>query len=84
MEEELRCNLCDCAARYAKAKKLELSTVGRLAAGDGRFFSKLAALEASFTARKYDETINWFSTYWPADLDWPENINRPEPNRSAA
>lgn len=70
MEEQLRIHLLTCAERFAKARELELSTVGRLATNDGRFFERIRA--GSFTARKYDETIRWFSENWPEKAVWPE------------
>lgn len=26
-----------------------------------------------------DAALGWFSTHWPADLDWPADIPRPDP-----
>jgi hypothetical protein len=77
MENELRSNLLSCAAAYAAKRKTKLSTLGRLAAGDWRFFSNLDADDKTFTARKYDEVLQWFSANWPEDADWPANIERP-------
>jgi hypothetical protein len=79
MEEELSLNLLRCAKSYAEAKGMELSTLARLSAGDWRFFSNLQADEKTFTARKYDHVIQWFSDHWPADKSWPEGISRPAP-----
>lgn len=55
-----------------------LSTVGRHAAGDGSFFVRLPEAEKTFTIRKYDDVIGWFSSNWPADLAWPDDVPRPE------
>ncbi len=77
MENELRSNLLACAAVYAESRKLELSTLGRQAAGDWRFFDNLSKDDKTFTARKYDEVLRWFSANWPADLDWPVKLDRP-------
>jgi hypothetical protein len=79
MEEELSLNLLRCAQIYAAAKGMELSTLARLSAGDWRFFSNLQADGKTFTARKYDHVIQWFSDRWPSDKDWPVGIPRPEP-----
>jgi hypothetical protein len=75
METELRSNLMLCAASYAEARKVSLSTLGRLAAGDWRFFREDGG--KTFTARKYDEVMIWFSEQWPEGLDWPTNVPRP-------
>lgn len=76
METELRSNLVACASAYAAARSLSLSTVGRLVAQDGRFFDRLDG-GSTFTARKYDEVISWFSERWPEDLEWPADVPRP-------
>lgn len=78
MESELRSNLMACASAYADARSISLSTVGRLAAGDWRFFDRLDDEGKTFTARKYDEVIGWFSDRWPADAEWPPCVARPE------
>ena len=74
MESELKANLMLCAASYAAARKVSLSTLGRLAAGDWRFFREDGS---TFTARKYDEVMIWFSEQWPDGLDWPADVPRP-------
>ncbi len=79
METELTDNLAACAAAFAGARGLELSTIGRLAAGDSRFFSRLTEGK-TFTARKYDDVIQWFSDNWPAGAEWPEGVARPAPS----
>ena len=83
MEAELRAHLVRCAQAYAAARKLEIVTVGRLAAGDWRFFERIES-GSGFTARKYDDTIKWFSDNWPADAVWPEDVDRPAPQDAAA
>jgi hypothetical protein len=75
MESELRGHLFDCARAYGAARGLELSTVGKLSTGDGKFFDRLTA-GASFTARKYDAVLGWFADNWP-DTPWPRAVPRP-------
>lgn len=82
MEKELRQHLRACAEAYSRAKGLTIPTLGRLAAGDWRFFDRLHDDEKTFTARKYDEVIGWFSDNWPDDASWPVGVPRPE--RAAA
>lgn len=78
MENELRHDLRSCAETYAEARKIKISTVGRLAAGDWRFFDRIVEGK-SFTARTYDEVMRWFAANWPEDIAWPEDIRRPAP-----
>jgi hypothetical protein len=87
MEDELRLNLLRCAEAYAKARGIGLPTLARLAAGDWRFFDRLSDGDKTFTARKYDEVIQWFSDNWPDDLAWVDGVARParaEPERAAS
>ncbi len=77
MESELRSNLMACASAYAVSRGVSLSTIGRLAANDWRFFDRLDDEGKTFTARKYDEVIGWFSDRWPEDVAWPSGVERP-------
>lgn len=77
METELRSNLMACASAFAASRKVSLATLGRLAAGDWRFFDRLDDDAKTFTARKYDEVISWFSERWPEDVTWPSEVSRP-------
>lgn len=79
MERELAAHLLFVARAFAQAKGLSLTTLGRKAAWDGRFFDNLADPTKSFTARKYDEVLAFFSAHWPEDgLLWPDHIVRPD------
>lgn len=77
MENELRDNLLQCATAYSAVTNRGLATLGRLAAGDWRFFDHLNNDQRTFTARKYDEVIQWFSENWPESAVWPETVARP-------
>lgn len=81
MESELRSNLMACASAYAAARSVSLATLGRLAAGDWRFFDRLDDSDKTFTARKYDEVIGWFAEQWPEGADWPASVTRPQAAR---
>lgn len=76
MENTLRRHLETCAADFARLTNREPSTVARLSTGDWRFFDRIGE-GASFTARKYDAVMGWFSANWPADKDWPADVPRP-------
>lgn len=81
MEPELRGHLVTLATLYAGAKRLEIVTVARHAAGDWRFFDRLDDGK-TFTARKYDDVVRWFAEHWPADVEWPQGV--PAPVQAAA
>lgn len=76
MESELRHHLRSCAAAYAAARAVALVTVGRLAANDWRFFERLDE-DKTFTVRKYDQVVRWFSDNWPDEAEWPADVPRP-------
>lgn len=79
MERELAAHLLLVARTFAHAKELSLTTVGRMAASDGRFFLNLEDKSKSFTARKYDEVLAFFSAHWPDNgVAWPQGIYRPD------
>lgn len=84
MEHELRESLLRTATAYAGAKNISLSTVARLAAGDWRYFDRLSLDGVSFTARKYDDVMEWFSANWPEGAQWPEGVQRPQHERAAS
>lgn len=53
-----------------------LSTTSTYAANDGKFFAGLAAGKGC-TVEKATRVMQWLSTHWPDDLDWPSDIPRP-------
>ncbi len=78
MEPILRDHLLRLAATYGDRRSLKLSTVGKMAVSDGRFFLTLEAGK-NFTVRRYDQLLAWFSANWPEGCAWPEDVVRPEP-----
>lgn len=76
MEQELARHLAALAERFGSVRKLEESTVGRMCAADGRFFSRLRDGK-TFTAKKYDEVVAWFDENWPEFVAWPDDVPRP-------
>jgi hypothetical protein len=78
MENDLKQHLMSCATAFAARRNMKLTTLGRKAANDSPFFTRLGESRTSFTARKYDEIIQWFSDHWPADLEWPQAVVRPK------
>lgn len=66
-----------CASTFAASQSISLATLGRRSAGDWRFFERVEAGATTFTARKYDEVMTWFSEHWPDGLDWPVGVPRP-------
>ena len=54
-------------------------SVGRYAGGSGDFYGRLRAGH-DITTRRAARVAQWLSDHWPADLEWPSDIPRPEPN----
>ena len=65
------------ADRYARARRILPSTLGRLVTGSATFFDRLE--EGRVTIRRAEAAIQWFSDHWIAGLEWPPDIPRPEP-----
>lgn len=82
METELANHLITLGTRFCEARALEESTVGRLCAADGRFFSRIRDGK-TFTAKKYDEVVGWFDLNWPANAVWPDGVCRPASEAAA-
>lgn len=76
MEAELTNHLEQLLAAYRTRRDLQPSTIGRLGAGDGKFFERLRG-GATFTVKKYDSVVGWFSANWPNGLEWPVGVPRP-------
>ncbi|MDR7232798.1 hypothetical protein J2X45_003908 [Caulobacter sp. BE264] len=83
MEADLKRHILACAAALSAHRKQALVTISRLATGDWRFFDRIES-GCSFTARKYDATMAWFSANWPEDLAWPDDVPRPATTQQAA
>lgn len=49
----------------------------------GDFFRRLNRGGDCQTATA-NKAMSWFSNNWPADLDWPKDIVRPEKKKDAA
>lgn len=76
IEPQLLQHLRSCADAYCAAKQQSISTVAQRVLGDWRFFDR-AENGKTFTARKYDAAMAWFSTNWPEGAAWPAGVPRP-------
>ena len=62
---------------YAKRRRVELSTLGRLIVSNSTVAERLA--EGRVNIRTVRRIEQWLSDRWPDDLDWPADIPRPAP-----
>ncbi|MDS1135597.1 hypothetical protein [Nitratireductor indicus] len=77
MENELARHLLNLSEAFSSVSGLRPSTVGRLSASDGRFFKRIEEGQ-TFTVKKYDTVMAWFSDNWPDGPQWPCGIPRPQ------
>jgi hypothetical protein len=71
------------ASIYAAHKGLKLSTVAAYAVNDGKVLKKLAD-GGSCTIATGEKLLRYFEANWPADLDWPRDIQRPSATKERA
>lgn len=83
IEPILMRHLRGCADAYCTAKAISIATVAQRVLGDWRFFDR-AHEGKTFTARKYDDAMAWFSANWPEGVPWPTDVPRPESPEEAA
>lgn len=85
MEETLRLHLLRLADLYGEANNVTRPSLGLEILRDNTFFRRISDGQG-FTVRTYDRVVQWFSDRWPADADWPVEIERPktEPAPTAA
>lgn len=76
METQLANHLMALSEAFCTARELEETTVGRHCAADSRFFTRIREGK-TFTAKKYDEVVSWFSLNWPIGAAWPQGVPRP-------
>ena len=64
------------ATRYAAARRIATSTLGRVATGSSTWFDRCET--GRVTIRSATSVVQWLSDHWPKELDWPADIERPE------
>ena len=74
--------LLELAKAFADHTGRSLSTVSRLATGGGDNLRRVQA-GGDITLRRANDLCRWLSDHWPADLDWPATVPRPEPTTVA-
>lgn len=84
MQERLREHLLTLFEAGAVHLKLGFLTMSVRANGDGRFYRKLRERQGTFTVMAYDKAVAWFSSVWPAEREWPRNIERIYPSELPA
>lgn len=76
MEKILAKHLLLLSAKYGACMGLQETTLGRQCAADARFFSRIRDGK-TFTIKKFDDVVLWFSDNWPNEIEWPDFVKRP-------
>lgn len=66
------------AERFAKASGVKLVTVSSRVFNDSKKLAAIRDSGADLTLERFNSAIRWFSDNWPADLDWPSDVVRPQ------
>lgn len=74
-------DLLTLASTYSAHTGRSEATVSNLALGRATLFSRLRA-GGDCTLGTAHRVVAWFDTHWPADLEWPAGIARPEPEKT--
>lgn len=72
--EEFRQNLETLFAAYSEATGLPVTKVSKLISGYRSYFVDMRTHD--FCVGTYDRIVGRFSSVWPHDIPWPEDIRR--------
>ena len=61
---------------YCAAVRRSRSRISALVFGDGLRLEGVATGK-DLNTRSWEKAMRWFSENWPADLAWPEGVERP-------
>ena len=64
------------ADSYCEHTQRSRSRVATIIFNDGKKLDLIAG-GADLTTRSFENAVLWFSANWPADLAWPEGVERP-------
>lgn len=73
-----RLNIMAVIAAYCDHTGLKRTALSGLLTNDNTFIGRVDK-GAGFTVSIYDRVMGSLSALWPDDLDWPEDVPRPEP-----
>ncbi len=75
---DLRQNLIGLFERYSAAMGVSESRVSTIVLSGGHRIARIRG-GGSFTVATYDRVLRWFSDHWPEGVEWPGEVERPEP-----
>lgn len=75
---DYRTKLLALVGAYCEGTKRSEARVANLAGRDGKFFVRIRE-GRTCSVDTLNHVIAWFATNWPADLAWPEGVDRPGP-----
>lgn len=80
---KLRQHLLSLLTTYADSRGLAPSYVATQVFGSGTMFRRLTD-GADITVGRLEKAVQWFSSHWPEDVEWPSGIARPAPSAPEA
>lgn len=63
---------------YAAAAGLSRARVSTIVLNRGATLDAIAEGRADVTTGTFEKAMQWFADNWPAGLDWPADVARPE------
>jgi len=75
-------NILRLADEFGKHLNITHWAVSMRLSGKGNFLDKLMNGGDTHT-KTADRVLRWFSDNWPADLEWPADVPRPQANNEA-
>ena len=77
MKQTLRANLLRLSDLLGQDAGPSRASISRQALGDNTFFTRVERGE-NFTIDTHDRVVQWCSDNWPVDIEWPDDVPRPE------
>ena len=71
------------ARLYSDATGASITSVSSRVFDDGKKLSAMIDNNADLTLRRAAKALEWFSENWPAGVDWPAEIQRPNQPEAA-
>lgn len=65
------------AKAYCEARGLSLARVSVLIFNDGKKLKAIEEQGVDLSTGKFEFAMQWFSTNWPEEAEWPEEVGRP-------
>lgn len=72
------------AEAMESGRYMTASAISNRVMGGGTFFARMQKPGTGCSLKSYVAFLNWFSANWPAGVDWPADIPRPDVKKDDA